>query len=139
MMIRASASFDMARSLERNNDEAKFSCRWGQCQIAAFASARVARAMRDTTMGLPALSGLPAAPSADGLAAACPPRAPVPLPAGRGQRTRAGKSAVTTDSLSALPEDFAHKARRLTKIPIVELIDPPADFSEAGYRVTGCL
>src|SRR5512137_3156105 len=80
MMIRASASFDMARSLERNNDEAKFSCRWGQCQIAAFASARVARAMRDTTMGLPALSGLPAAPSADGLAAACPPRAPVLLP-----------------------------------------------------------
>jgi hypothetical protein len=40
------------------------------------------------------------------LAAACPPRAPVPLPADHGQRTRAGKSAVSTASLSALPEDF---------------------------------
>jgi hypothetical protein len=35
MMIRASASFDMARSPEQDNDEAKFSCRWGQCQTAA--------------------------------------------------------------------------------------------------------
>jgi hypothetical protein len=35
MMIRAPASFDMARPLERNNDEGKFSCRWGQCQITA--------------------------------------------------------------------------------------------------------
>jgi hypothetical protein len=35
MLIRASVSLDRARSKEQINDEAKFSCRWNQCQIAA--------------------------------------------------------------------------------------------------------
>ncbi|HTP08104.1 MAG TPA: hypothetical protein VMP08_07635 [Anaerolineae bacterium] len=60
---------------------------------------------------LPALYGLPAASSADELAATRPPRASVLCPVGWSQRTRAGKAAVTTASRAALPEDYAISKR----------------------------